>query len=76
MSFQTELKKTKEKGANTPHNNNLTSILFGLTACIYFANAVYLNWFTKNPDMGEVTSTVALGAVFLCIGVTFYKNKN
>jgi hypothetical protein len=75
MSFQTELKKTKEKGANIPLNNNLTAILFGLTACIYFANAVYLNWFTKSPDMGEIANAVALGAVFLCIGVTFFKNK-
>jgi hypothetical protein len=76
MSFQSELQKTKEKGANIPLNSNLTSILFIITAGIYFLNASYQYWFIKNPEISDVISTAGLGIMFLGIGFSFWVTKS
>jgi hypothetical protein len=76
MSFQSELQKTKDKGANIPFNSILTPILFFATSGIYFLNASYLYWFTKNQEISEVISTAGLGIMFLGIGASFWVVKS
>jgi RsiW-degrading membrane proteinase PrsW (M82 family) len=76
MSFQSELQKTKDKGSDIPFNSNITSILFIVTAGIYFLNASYLYWFTKNPEISDVISTASLGIMFLGIGASFWVTKS
>jgi hypothetical protein len=76
MSFQSEIQKTKEKGASLPLNDRLTPVLFFITAAIYFVNAGYQQWFTKAPEYGEVISTFGLGIMFLCLGFSFWNFKS
>jgi hypothetical protein len=69
MSTPTEIQKTKD--TNIPDTSNLSAILFIITAGIYFLNAGYQYWFTKNPDFSDVMSTAGLGIMFLGIGTSF-----
>ena len=55
----------QDKSLNT---NLLSSILFGLTALIYFGIAAY-SYFYKIE--GEVFTNIGLGIMFLSLGLVF-----
>jgi hypothetical protein len=59
------------------NSNVLVSVLFGITALIYFATAIYTQYFTKNPETGNFNSDVALGIIYIGIAATFWvSNKS
>jgi hypothetical protein len=71
MNFKQELEKTKSKTSEVPFNNNITTILFAMTAVIYFINAGYLYWYVKDTSNSEIITTISLGVMFLFIGFSF-----
>jgi hypothetical protein len=65
---QTQTDKTQIDAKST---NILTMFLFALTSVIYLATAAYSQFFTKNPDSGDVMSNIGLAIMFFCIGLSF-----
>jgi hypothetical protein len=71
---ETQPKTTQEIQKNS---NAMVSVLFGLTSLIYFATAIYTQYFTKNPETGNFNSDVALGIMYIGIAATFWvSNKS
>ena len=48
--------------------NHITTIIYIVVACIYFANGIY-SYFYKIE--GEVFTNIGLGLMFLIIGIVF-----
>jgi hypothetical protein len=71
--IQIQNSKTQMDAKST---NILTIVLFTLTSLIYLANAAYSQYFTKNPDSGDIYTNVALAIAFFCIGISFLVIKS
>jgi hypothetical protein len=66
----------KNETPMTPEQGNfLTMILFSITALIYFATAGYIHFYTLNPEMSDISTNIALGVMFFCIGLSFLTTK-
>jgi hypothetical protein len=54
-----------------PNTNLLTMVLFSMTSVIYVANAIYLEYYTKDPDHTQFGVNIALAVMWFCIGWSF-----
>ena len=58
-----------------PNYNLITMVLFGMTSVIYVANAIYIEYFTKDPDHTQFGVNIALAIMWFCIGLSFMNVK-
>jgi hypothetical protein len=66
----------KPKNEMTQRDTNiLTFSLFSLTGIIYFLNAGYTYLYVKNYEGSEVATNIALGVMFICIGLAFWQQR-
>jgi hypothetical protein len=71
---ETQPKTTQEIQKNS---NVMVAVLFGVTSLIYFATAIYTQYFTKYPETGNFNSDIALGIMYIGIAATFWvSNKS
>jgi hypothetical protein len=71
-----EINNKQPKKALTPRDTNiLTFGLFSLTGIIYFLTAGYSYLYVKNYEGTEITTNIALGVMFICIGLSFWQQQ-